>query len=1510
MIKRKRQILMTWAMVLTMLFNMFVPLNMAFATGADVKNLLLNQTISVKQDGNAIVEDGIIDSSKPIEIKISFGVPVEGDGTAAADAVHYGDTATFAVSEQFSLLSGSSVELKTKDNAYTVGHAVFKETDGKVTAEVTFDGEENIFTDDYADVSCEFSAKLQYNGTGANDAGEEKIITILNKTYILKVPAKEKIYTVVKTGSADLANKQITWTVDITATQGSTNLSLDGYSFSDDLSKVGTYVDNSFTVGGSAPAPSATYDVNKLTYTFPTGSTSPKQIIFKTAISDANYYAAGEQTVRNTANLLDGTTELGRGTGEVKFTPTWITKVEKSKSEGSTGVYDPKNRTITWTITANQMGASLTNAVITDDLTGGLAFKSATAKKWDATAKQWVDFDPVKEWDDSNKPTNGKDYELGDINSQIQLEIVTTVPDEAYTTETQTYTNSASLRWKSHSGIGSGSVDATIGYNAITKSGALDGKYNDNPQIKWTVNVDFKGQSVPTPKVYDLLVYGNSMSGFDLSKATGFPTGLTATALTPQYGQKYIENTFKQTDTNGTNLSITVTHIQQDGDDVADLLEITGLLTDENKVNAFTFDSEVVDPDIFAGNTTKSVYNTAALFSANSSLTAATATVNYPSYMLKKEMLKRGSNPTTRTGANNKTTTAADGFDYVDKSVIFRLSVNADGLNLTEMKNAAGQTLGTATLTDTLPVGWAFDKIDGKDYLIFKGNTGSNSSVTVTDAPLDGADDPVTNATISGGKATFEFATLDKPYVILVKARPTDATLAGYFAGNTNITTQTVTNNAALNATNWTNGVNTTQSVTIKNTLLEKTYTASTAGELLWTVDYKPYDLVQKGTKLEDTLPVGIDLRTDANGKLILDGNIKITPLTLNSDGSYTAGTALSVDDSGKYVSYNNANRILTFTIPNSAKSYRFTYLTDITGDPGTSISNKVSLIDGKINEVNTAKNYAISEADGSATLKRNGSIVITKTDNNNAKLSGATFTLYAADGTTVLREGITADKTGQLTLRAIPDGTYTLKETTAPAGYTLDATIHKVTVTTAGTTVTTSIDGKTGTGSNTITIKNHKTGTIGDLTISKTVAGNAADQKKVFTFTLNLTGAPDTYYYIGSGVPDGMIGSGGTISLTHGQSITITGLPKDATYEVKETDSDAGYTTTSTGAIGVIEADKTQTASFTNIKNISSPASDTGNLTISKTVAGTGADTAKKFNFTVTFSGATGFYPYTGNGLPDGTIKSGDTISLAHGQSITVTGLPAGATYQVNEETDSAKGYSVESAGSAGTIYASQDCTAAFTNTKIFDPGSLTIGKTVTGKGASLTRKFKFTVTLTGAPDAYSYTGASSGTLRSGDTVSLSGGESITITGLPAGAGYAVAEADYTHVGYAASSTGATGVISAGAAQTAAFTNSWSPFPNEPGKPANPTEDIGDDDVPQGSKNVNGDETIGENDTPTTGADSATGTGDNGMPATGDDQTGSLAKLGLLFFSAALVVLSAADFVLRRKYSRQRNRK
>ena len=133
---------------------------------------------------------------------------------------------------------------------------------------------------------------------------------------------------------------------------------------------------------------------------------------------------------------------------------------------------------------------------------------------------------------------------------------------------------------------------------------------------------------------------------------------------------------------------------------------------------------------------------------------------------------------------------------------------------------------------------------------------------------------------------------------------------------------------------------------------------------------------------------------------------------------------------------------------------------------------------------------------------------------------------------------------------------------------------------------------------------------------------------------------------------------------------------------------------------------------------------------------------------------------------------------------------------------------------------------------------GSLTISKTVTGTAGDTEKAFTFTVTL-GAEGTYGYTGSSTGRIASGGTVQLKHGESVTISGLPEGTAYAVAESD--NDGYEVTRTGDTGTIAANSTATAAFTNTKDTDtpPSPPDEPMTGSLTI--------SKTVNGD--LGEKD-------------------------------------------------------------
>ncbi len=224
----------------------------------------------------------------------------------------------------------------------------------------------------------------------------------------------------------------------------------------------------------------------------------------------------------------------------------------------------------------------------------------------------------------------------------------------------------------------------------------------------------------------------------------------------------------------------------------------------------------------------------------------------------------------------------------------------------------------------------------------------------------------------------------------------------------------------------------------------------------------------------------------------------------------------------------------------------------------------------------------------------------------------------------------------------------------------------------------------------------NTYTRSVGTLVVSKTVT-NGGDTNGLFTFRFTF-GEAARYNYVKSDNTTGTIATGGTLQLKHGESVTIT-IPQGVTYTVVE-DAYQNYVPTPSNRTYSGTISQTQSmAAYTNRYDPSyNPPAPTliGNLTVKKTVTGDLGDKNKDFAFTITFNAA-GSYTYTGS--KSGTITSGNTVLLRHGQYITIVNLPAGTTYSVTESGNT--GYRVYTSGDTGAIAANGTSTAAFTNSK-----------------------------------------------------------------------------------------------------------------------------------------------------------------------------------------------------------------
>ena len=365
-------------------------------------------------------------------------------------------------------------------------------------------------------------------------------------------------------------------------------------------------------------------------------------------------------------------------------------------------------------------------------------------------------------------------------------------------------------------------------------------------------------------------------------------------------------------------------------------------------------------------------------------------------------------------------------------------------------------------------------------------------------------------------------------------------------------------------------------------------------------------------------------------------------------------------------------------------------------------------------------------------------------------------------------------------------------------------------------------------TGDVTVKVKNDPI--VGNLAVQKTVAGNAGETGREWKFTIELKNADaplsGNFRYKGGSIVTGVdqppddtltFNSDGkaTISLKHGQKITIEGIPANVIYTVTEDEAD-GYVTTSVDDKGTIQDNNTATAAFTNTKSVYQ------RLTVEKTVEGADGDKEKAWEFTIELKNADGMalngnFPYKGGSIegvdqpPDDTLTFDSagkaTIRLKHGQKITIEGIPVNATYTVTETEAGKDGYvTTPNVPISGKIEAGKDATASFTNSKTILRGGLTVTKTVAGNAGDKDRKWNFTVTLSDTGISGTYGGMS---FKDGvATFTLKHGEQKAARGLPAGIDYFVSEAEASQDGYTTRATGASGQIPAEGTATAAFTN------------------------------------------------------------------------------------------------------
>lgn len=359
----------------------------------------------------------------------------------------------------------------------------------------------------------------------------------------------------------------------------------------------------------------------------------------------------------------------------------------------------------------------------------------------------------------------------------------------------------------------------------------------------------------------------------------------------------------------------------------------------------------------------------------------------------------------------------------------------------------------------------------------------------------------------------------------------------------------------------------------------------------------------------------------DANGTatVTLQAGENLTILGLPADATYTVtetvippGFAASVtvtgDDSAQV-----SGATVTGTIPHNTTAdgcAELAYTNDFDGKARLAIAGQKTIQGGAI-AIGDSFAFTLTAADEpTQTAITSGKVVLPNPATVEVNGDGATET--------------TSFSFGEITFKA--EGTYKFNVTeNVPSGVTESAPVsngvwydtHTAVVTVTVKTDSNGIlyvDNTTYTNAaapsksdQDITDKAAFTNAYQSLTISKTVTGNMGDKTKPFTFTLTLTkdGNPVSGTFPAEGVGGTVTfenNGTATLSLTHGQSITIDNLPVGAVCTVTETAA-AGYDTTVATTAGqvtidndnrkataTITADATATVNFTNNCTIQPP--------------------------------------------------------------------------------------------------------------------------------------------------------------------------------------------------------------------------------------------------------------------------------------------------------------------------------
>ncbi|MDT2725836.1 Cna B-type domain-containing protein [Lactococcus formosensis] len=293
----------------------------------------------------------------------------------------------------------------------------------------------------------------------------------------------------------------------------------------------------------------------------------------------------------------------------------------------------------------------------------------------------------------------------------------------------------------------------------------------------------------------------------------------------------------------------------------------------------------------------------------------------------------------------------------------------------------------------------------------------------------------------------------------------------------------------------------------------------------------------------------------------------------------------------------------------------------------------------------------------------------------------GADFVLYNAqdpENPVQVQSTFTTDQEGRITV-SLPPGRYFFQEIRLPYGFAPDLDAGNQPIRRYDFTVTTA----TTNDSPIVTAYNRRLS--GDLIIEKTLVNDDGTElseeqlAQLFEFRVTFSDGGTYAYQIDGNGDSHELASGETLKLRHGQRAVFTNIPVGVHYIVEEVGMEHGQANNSSGNI----SSDPSIVDFTN-----RDMTRLGNLILEKEVVnsdGSAVTNEQKeidFEFEVqlsdvpdgaSFRFTTNRYqidddPDNDDDTREGTVADGDTLTLRHGEILTIHDLPVGTSYQIRE--------------------------------------------------------------------------------------------------------------------------------------------------------------------------------------------------------------------------------------------------